>query len=164
MLTGAMTALVTPFRGGEVDTRALDALVEAQIAGGIDALVPCGSTGEAATLTHEEHLAVVREVVRVARGRVPVVAGTGSNSTAEAIRLTRGAEEAAADADATRLPLIVYNIPGRTSSNLTPDTIARLARLPNIAGVKEASGNLAQVLEIIDESGADFGIYSGDDI
>ena len=188
MLTGAMTALVTPFRGGEVDTRALEALVEAQIAGGIDALVPCGSTGEAATLTHEEHLAVVRAVVRVARGRVPVIAGTGSNSTAEAIRLTRGAEEAGADAallispyynrptqdgiyrhyaavaDASGLPLILYNIPGRTGSNITPDTIARLARLPNIAGVKEASGNLAQVLEIIDESGPDFGIYSGDDI
>ena len=188
MFTGAMTALVTPFRGGEVDTRALEALVEAQIAGGIDALVPCGSTGEAATLTHEEHLAVVRAVVRVARGRVPVIAGTGSNSTAEAIRLTRGAEEAGADAallispyynkptqdgiyrhyaavaDATGLPLILYNIPGRTGSNITPDTIARLARLPNIAGVKEASGNLAQVLEIIDESGPDFGIYSGDDI
>jgi len=188
MFTGAMTALVTPFRDGEVDTRALEALVEAQIAGGINALVPCGSTGEAATLTHEEHLAVVRAVVRAARGRVPVIAGTGSNSTAEAIRLTRGAEEAGADAallispyynrptqdgiyrhyaavaDATGLPLILYNIPGRTGSNITPDTIARLARLPNIAGVKEASGNLAQVLEIIDESGADFGIYSGDDI
>ncbi len=188
MFTGAMTALVTPFRDGEVDTRALEALVEAQIAGGINALVPCGSTGEAATLTHEEHLAVVRAVVRAARGRLPVIAGTGSNSTAEAIRLTRGAEEAGADAallispyynkptqdgiyrhyaavaDATGLPLILYNIPGRTGSNITPDTIARLARLPNIAGVKEASGNLAQVLEIIDESGADFGIYSGDDI
>ena len=188
MFTGAMTALVTPFRDREVDTRALVALVEAQIAGGINALVPCGSTGEAATLTHEEHLAVVRAVVRAARGRVPVIAGTGSNSTAEAIRLTRGAEEAGADAallispyynrptqdgiyrhyaavaDASGLPLILYNIPGRTGSNITPDTIARLARLPNIAGVKEASGNLAQVLEIIDESGADFGIYSGDDI
>jgi len=183
-----MTALVTPFRDREVDRRALEALVEAQIAGGINALVPCGSTGEAATLTHEEHLAVVRAVVRAARGRVPVIAGTGSNSTAEAIRLTRGAEEAGADAallispyynkptqdgiyrhyaavaDATGLPLILYNIPGRTGSNITPDTIARLARLPNIAGVKEASGNLAQVLEIIDESGPDFGIYSGDDI
>ncbi len=188
MFTGAMTALVTPFRDREVDRRALEALVEAQIAGGINALVPCGSTGEAATLTHEEHLAVVRAVVRAARGRLPVIAGTGSNSTAEAIRLTRGAEEAGADAallispyynkptqdgiyrhyaavaDATGLPLILYNIPGRTGSNITPDTIARLARLPNIAGVKEASGNLAQVLEIIDESGADFGIYSGDDI
>src|SRR5437867_3719897 len=188
MLTGAMTALVTPFRGGEVDTRALDALVEAQIAGGIDALVPCGSTGEAATLTHEEHLAVVRAVVRVARGRVPVVAGTGSNSTAEAIRLTRGAEEAGADAallispycnrptqegiyrhyaavaEASLLPLIVYNIPGRTGSNITPETLARLARIPNVVGVKEASGSLAQVLEIIHAAGPDFGVYSGDDI
>src|SRR5881397_45478 len=188
MLTGAMTALVTPFRAGEVDIEALDALVEAQIAGGINALVPCGSTGEAATLTHDEHVEVVREVVRLSRRRVPVIAGAGSNSTAEAIRLTRGAEEAgaaaallispyynrptqegihrhyAAVAEATRLPLILYNIPGRTGSNITPDTIARLARLPNIAGVKEASGNLAQVLEIIDESGPDFGIYSGDDI
>src|SRR5438552_15930811 len=149
MFTGAMSALVTPFRGGEVDMRALAARVEAQIAAGIHALVPCGSPGESATLTHEEHVAVVREVVRVARGRVPVIAGTGSNSTAEAIRLTRGAEEAgaaaallispyynrptqdgiyrhyAAVADATRLPLIVYNIPGRTGSNITPDTMAR---------------------------------------
>src|SRR5512138_1277582 len=136
MITGALTALVTPFRAGEVDLRALGALVEAQITAGIDGLVPCGSTGESATLTHDEHIAVVREVVRVARGRVPVIAGTGSNSTAEAIRLTRGAEDAGADAallispyynkptqdgivrhyaaiaEATRLPLIAYNIQG----------------------------------------------------
>src|SRR5436309_15379641 len=188
MLTGSMTALVTPFRAGEIDRRALAALVGRQIDAGTHGLVPCGSTGEAATLTHDEHLEVVREVVRLSRRRVPVIAGTGSNSTAEAIRLTRGAEEAGADAallispyynkptqdgiyrhyaavaDATGLPLILYNIPGRTGSNITHDTIARLARLPNIAGVKEASGNLAQVLEIIDESGPDFGIYSGDDI
>src|SRR3989442_8695490 len=147
-----MAALVTPFRAGKVDLRALAALVEAQITAGIHALVPCGSTGESATLTHEEHVAVVREVVRVARGRVPVIAGTGSNSTAEAIRLTRGAEEAGADgallispyykrptqdgiyrpyaavADATRPPLILYNIPGRTGSNITPHTIPRPAR------------------------------------
>jgi 4-hydroxy-tetrahydrodipicolinate synthase len=188
MLTGAMTALVTPFRSGAIDTQALGALVEAQIAGGVHALVPCGSTGEAATLTHEEHVAVVREVVRVARGRVPVIAGTGSNSTAEAVHLTRGAEEAGADAallispyynkptqegiyrhyvavaEATKLPLIAYNIPGRTSSNLTPETIARLSRVPNIVGVKEASGSLAQVLEIIAAAGPDFAVYSGDDI
>src|SRR3989441_447190 len=167
MFTGAMTALVTPFRDGEVDTRALEALVEAQIAGGINALVPCGSTGEAATLTHEEHLAVVRAVVRVARGRVPVIAGTGSNSTAEAIRLTRGAEEAGADAallispyynrptqegiyrhyaavaEASLLPLIVYNIPGRTGSNVGPDTIARLAAVPDNPAGKKATANRA---------------------
>jgi len=186
--TGSMTALVTPFRAGAVDTRALADLVEMQIAGGTHALVPCGSTGEAATLTHEEHVEIVRHVVKTARGRVPVIAGTGSNSTAEAIRLTRGAEEAGSDAallispyynkptqegiflhyaavaEATRLPLILYNIPGRTASNLTPETIARLARVKNVVGVKEASGSLAQVLEIIAAAGPDFAVYSGDDI
>src|SRR5215468_1193459 len=188
MFSGALTALVTPFRAGEVDTRALAALVEAQIAGGIHGLVPCGSTGEAATLTHEEHVAVVREVVRVARGRVPVIAGAGSNSTAEAIRLTRGAEEAGADAallispyynkptqegiyrhyaavaEATKLPLIVYNIPGRTASNITAETMGRLSRVPNIVGVKEASGSLAHVIDIIAAAGPDFAVYAGDDI
>ena len=148
MFTGSMTALVTPFRAGEVDRRALGALVDRQIDAGTHALVPCGSTGEAATLTHDEHVEVVREVVRVARGRVPVIAGTGSNSTAEA----------------TRLPIIVYNIPARTSSNMTPETIGRLSRIGNIIGVKEASGSLAQVLEIIEASGPDFAVYSGDDI
>ena len=179
MFTGSMTALVTPFRAGEVDRRALGALVDRQIDAGTHALVPCGSTGEAATLTHDEHVEVVREVVRVARGRVPVIAGTGSNSTAEAIRLTRGAEEVGANAallispyynkptavaEATRLPIIVYNIPARTSSNMTPETIGRLSRIGNIIGVKEASGSLAQVLEIIEASGPDFAVYSGDDI
>src|SRR5438094_4664083 len=188
MFTGCMTARITPFAGGDVDHRALADLIEAQIAGGVHGVVPCGSTGESATLTHDEHIAIVREVVHLVRGRVPVIAGTGSNSTAEAIRLTRAAEEAGADgallispyynkptqegiyrhyaavAEATRLPLIVYNIPGRTGSNITPDTMARLARIPNVVGVKEASGNLAQVLEIIHAAGPDFGIYSGDDI
>ena len=188
MFTGSMTALVTPFRAGEIDRRALGALLERQIEAGTHGLVPCGSTGEAATLTHDEHVQVVREVVRLARGRVPVIAGTGSNSTAEAIRLTRGAEEAGADgallispyynkptqegiyrhyaavAEATRLPIILYNIPGRTASNMTPETIGRLSRIGNIVGVKEASGSLAQVLEIIEASGPDFAVYSGDDI
>jgi 4-hydroxy-tetrahydrodipicolinate synthase len=188
MFTGALTALITPFRAGEIDTRALAALVEAQITAGIHGLVPCGSTGEAATLTHEEHVAVVREVVRVARGRVPVIAGSGSNSTAEAIRLTRGAEEAGADAallispyynkptqegifrhyaavaEATKLPLIVYNIPGRTASNITAETMGRLSRIPNVVGVKEASGSLAHVIDIIAAAGPDFAVYAGDDI
>jgi 4-hydroxy-tetrahydrodipicolinate synthase len=188
MFKGSLTALVTPFRGGAVDTRALGKLVEAQIVGGTHGLVPCGSTGESATLTHEEHLEIVRHVVRVAHGRVPVIAGTGSNSTAEAVRLTRGAEEAGADgallispyynrptqegiyrhyaavAEATKLPLIVYNIPVRTASNITPETIARLARIPNVVGVKEASGSLAQVIEVIAAAGPDFAVYSGDDI
>src|SRR5881398_3124994 len=188
MFTGCMTALITPFAGGDVDHRALADLIEAQIAGGVHGVVPCGSTGEAATLTHDEHIAIVREVVRLVRGRVPVIAGTGSNSTAEAIRLTRAAEEAGADgallispyynkptqegiyrhyaavAEATRLPIILYNIPGRTASNMTPETIGRLSRIGNIVGVKEASGSLAQVLEIIETSGPDFAVYSGDDI
>ena len=188
MFTGSLTALITPFRGGAVDTRALGDLVEAQIAGGTNGLVPCGSTGESATLTHEEHVEVVKHVVRVARGRVPVIAGTGSNSTAEAIRLTRGAEEAGADgalmispyynrptqdgiyrhyaavAEATKLPLIVYNIPGRTASNIAPETIGRLARIPNVVGVKEATGSLAQVVETIAAAGPDFAVYAGDDI
>jgi len=188
MFRGSLTALVTPFCGGAVDTRALGDLVEAQIEGGTDGLVPCGSTGESATLTHEEHVEVVKQVVRVARGRVPVIAGTGSNSTAEAIRLTRGAEEAGADgallispyynrptqdgiyrhyaavADATKLPLIVYNIPGRTASNIAPETIGRLARIPNVVGVKEATGSLAQVIETIAATGPDFAVYAGDDV
>ena len=186
--TGCMTALVTPFRGGAVDTRALADLVEMQIAGGVHALVPCGSTGEAATLTHEEQGEIVRHVVQLARRRVPVIAGTGSNSTAEAIRLTRAAEEVGADgallispyynkptqdgifrhyaavAEATRLPLIVYNIPGRTASNITAETLGRLSRVRNIVGVKEASGSLAQVLEIMAAAGPEFAVYSGDDI
>ena len=188
MFTGCLTALITPFAGGEIDHRALANLTEAQIAGGVHGVVPCGSTGESATLTHDEHIAIVREVVRLVRGRVPVIAGTGSNSTAEAIRLTRAAEEAGADgallispyynkptqegiyrhyaavAGATRLPLIVYNIPGRTSSNISPETMGRLSRIPNIVGVKEASGSLAQVLEVIQAAGPDFAVYSGDDI
>jgi len=188
MFTGCMTALITPFAGGDVDHRALADLIEAQIAGGVHGVVPCGSTGEAATLTHDEHIAIVREVVRLVRGRVPVIAGTGSNSTAEAIRLTRAAEEAGADgallmspyynkptqegiyrhyaavADATKLPLIVYNIPGRTASNIAAETMGRLSRVPNIVGVKEASGSLAHVLEVIQASGPDFAVYSGDDI
>jgi 4-hydroxy-tetrahydrodipicolinate synthase len=188
VFSGTLTALVTPFRAGEVDHRALEALVEEQIGAGIHGLVPCGSTGEAATLTHEEHVQVVQAVVRVARGRVPVVAGTGSNSTAEAIRLTHGAEEAGADAallispyynkptqegiyrhyvavaEATKLPLIVYNIPGRTASNITAETMGRLSRVPNIVGVKEASGSLAHVIDVIQATGPDFAVYAGDDV
>jgi 4-hydroxy-tetrahydrodipicolinate synthase len=188
MVTGALTALVTPFRGGEVDRSALATLVEMQIEAGTHALVPCGSTGESATLTHQEHAEVVREVVKLAKGRVPVIAGTGSNSTAEAIRLTRAAEDAGAAgallispyynrptqegiyrhyvavAEATKLPLIVYNIPGRTASNITPETLGRLSRIKNIVGVKEASGSLAQVIEVIAAADPDFAVYAGDDI
>lgn len=188
MWRGCLTALVTPFRGGEIDLAALEGLVEAQVAGGVQGLVPCGSTGESATLTHEEHIQVVQAVVRFARGRMPVIAGTGSNSTAEAVRLTRAAEEAgamgallispyynrptqdgifehyAAVAAATKLPLIAYNIPGRTGSNILPETLVRLSRVKNIVGVKEASGSMPQVLDIIAGAAPGFAVWSGDDI
>jgi 4-hydroxy-tetrahydrodipicolinate synthase len=188
MFPGCLTALVTPFRDGSVDLKALADLVESQITAGVHGLVPCGSTGESATMSHDEHLTVVREVVRVARKRVPVVAGTGSNATAEAIKLTRGAQECGADAallispyynkptqdgivqhyaaiaDATKIPLIAYNIQGRTASNITAETMARLARIPRLIGVKEASGSMGQALETIHACGPDFAVWSGDDI
>ena len=187
MFPGCLTALVTPFRDGAVDTKALADLVEAQIAAGVNGLVPCGSTGESATMSHEEHLTVVREVIRAARKRVPVIAGTGSNSTAEAIKLTRGAQELGADAallispyynkptqdgivahytaiaNATQIPLIVYNIQARTASNITTETMARLARVPRIVGVKEASGSIVQAVDVIHACGPDFAVWAGDD-
>jgi 4-hydroxy-tetrahydrodipicolinate synthase len=188
MWNGCLTALVTPFRGGAIDEVALERLVEAQIAGGVQGIVPCGSTGESATLTHDEHIAVVKAVVRCARGRLPIIAGTGSNSTAEAVRLTCAAEQAgaagallispyynkptqdgiyhhyAAVAEATKLPIIVYNIPGRTGSNILPETVARLSRVPGVVGVKEASGSIQQVIEIIAASEPDFAVWAGDDV
>ena len=185
--SGSICALVTPFRGGAVDDAALEELVEAQIAAGQKALVPCGSTGESATLSHEEHSAVVAAVVRAARGRVPIIAGTGSNSTAEAIRLTREAEEAgasgallispyynkptqdgifehyAAVARASKLPLIVYNIPGRTSSTIEPATLARLAEIDTIVALKDSTGSLDRVTDTIAACGDRLAILSGDD-
>jgi 4-hydroxy-tetrahydrodipicolinate synthase len=184
---GALTALITPFRDGAVDRPAMERIVDDQIANGINGLVPCGSTGESATLTHDEHLEVIELVVKRVRGRVPVIAGTGSNSTAEAIRLTRGAKEVGADAallispyynkppqegiyrhyraiaEATRFPLIVYNIPGRTSSKIEATTLARLAELPDIAGLKEATGSLDECQEVIRRCGDALPIYAGDD-
>jgi len=188
MWRGCLTALLTPFRGGEIDFAALERLVDAQIAGGVQGVVPCGSTGESATLTHDEHIRVVEAVVRLARGRVPVIAGTGSNSTAEAVRLTRAAEEVgaagalllspyynkptqdgiyqhyAAVAAATKLPIIAYNIPARTASNILPETIVRLSHIENVVGVKEASGSLQQVIEIIAGAEPGFAVWSGDDV
>ena len=184
---GALTALITPFRDGAVDHEALERIVEQQIAGGSAGLVPCGSTGESATLSHEEHIDVVRVVVRAARGRVPVIAGTGSNSTAEATRLTAAARDAKADAallispyynkptqdgiyqhyrhiaEATRFPLIVYNIPGRTGSKIEATTLARLAELDGNIGLKEATGSLDEVQEVIRRCGDALPVYSGDD-
>ena len=185
--SGSMVALVTPFRRGEVDLEALEALVEDQIVGGQTALIPCGSTGEAATLSHEEHTQVVRAVVKAARGRVPVIAGTGSNSTAEAIRLTCEAEQAGAAgallispyynkptqagivehyravSAATKLPLIVYNIPARTGSTIEPATLARLAEVDNVVGLKDSTGSLDRVIDTIAQSGSRLAVFSGDD-
>lgn len=183
---GSMVALATPFADGTIDWKAFGAMIERQIAGGSSALVPCGSSGEAATLTHEEHTEVVRFVVEQARGRVPVIAGTGSNATAEAVRLTREAKKAGAAgalmispyynrptqeglklhylkvADEADLPIILYNIPGRTGRAIEPATIAELAQHPNIIGLKESDG-LDHFLDVVHAVPDDFEIYSGDD-
>ncbi len=187
MFNGALSALITPFRDGAIDEAAFRDLIEWQIVSGIDGIVPCGSTGESATLSHAEHERVIKIAIEQARKRVPVLAGTGSNSTAEAIRLTTFAREAGADgalllspyynkptqegifrhyqaiASSVDLPLIVYNIPGRTASNITPETFARLAEIRNIVGVKEASGVMDQISDILRLCGDRLTILSGDD-
>jgi 4-hydroxy-tetrahydrodipicolinate synthase len=185
---GSLVAMVTPFHDGRVDEGKLRELVEFHVAHGTDGLVPCGTTGESPTLTHEEHKRVVEIVIQQARGRIPVVAGTGSNSTAEAIDLTRHAAKAGAAgallvtpyynkptqmglyehfraiAEAVPdLPLIVYNIQGRTAVNVETETLARLAQIPNIVGVKEASGSLDQMTAVILACGPEFTVLSGDD-
>jgi 4-hydroxy-tetrahydrodipicolinate synthase len=187
-LTGCGTALVTPFsRDGSVDERALRKLVDWQIDEGIHFLVPCGSTGEAATMTPAEHRRVVETVVEQAAGRVPIVAGAGSNDTKRAVALSREMKAAGAThllhvspmynkppqrgiiahfraiADATELPVIVYNVPGRTGSNIEAKTTLALAEVPNIAAVKEASGNLAQITDILRDRPPSFSVLSGDD-
>lgn len=168
-LRGSITALVTPFCGGEVDEKAYRRLIDRQIDAGTHGLVPVGTTGESPTLSHEEHLRVVRICVEQVRGRVPVIAGAGSNNTAEAIYLAHGAEEAGADAllattgyynkpsqeglfahyealhEATGLPIVVYNVPGRTASDILPATMARLSRLERVIGVKDATADLSRV-------------------
>ena len=186
--SGAYTALVTPFKNGALDETRYRRLIEWQIEQGINGLVPCGTTGEAATLSHDEHEQVIRICVEQAKGRVAVLAGAGSNNTAEAIRLTRFAKDAGADgallitpyynkptqeglyrhfaaiANAVDFPLVPYNVPGRTGCNLLPATLGRLAReCRNIVGVKEATGDLAQVSEVLEYCGSDFCLLSGDD-
>jgi 4-hydroxy-tetrahydrodipicolinate synthase len=187
MFSGALTAIITPFRDGAVDERALRDLIEWQIAEGIDGIVPCGSTGESATLTHAEHETVIKITIEQVNRRVPVVAGTGSNATAEAIRLTRAAQELGADgalllspyynkptqegifrhyktiAQAVDIPLVVYNIPGRTASNVLPETFGRLAEIRKIVGAKEGSASMDQVSDIIRLCGDKFAVLSGDD-
>jgi 4-hydroxy-tetrahydrodipicolinate synthase len=187
MFTGSMVALVTPFRDSGVDWQSLEALVEFHIQNGTHAIVPCGTTGESATLTHQEHDEVIKTVVKAVNHRVPVIAGTGSNSTDEAVRLTREAEKSGADgalmispyynrptqegifqhykkvAAAVGIPIIVYNIPGRTGSKIEPETLARLAEIKNIAGVKEATGSVDQAIEVIRLCGDNLAVYSGED-
>lgn len=187
MFKGSLVALITPFRDGKVDADGFQSFVEWQIAEGTHGLVPVGTTGESPTLSHDEHRRVVELCVEAARGRVPVVAGTGSNSTAEAIELTAHAKAAGADAalvvtpyynkptqeglyqhykaihDAVDLPIIIYNIPGRCVVDMTVETMARLAELPKIVGVKDATNDLARPLRTRTEIGPDFCQLSGED-
>lgn len=186
-LEGCFTALVTPFKDGAIDEAAFKAHIEDQIEGGVSGLVPCGTTGESATLTPVEHNRVIDIAIETSAGRVPVVAGTGSNSTAETISFTRHAERAGADAaliispyynkptqeglylhykavaEETTLPIILYNVPGRTSLNMTAETVARLSEIENIVGIKEATGNVSQVSDVIEFSKEGFLVISGDD-
>ena len=187
MFTGSMVALVTPFKDGKVDWEALEGLVDFHVRSGTHGVVPCGTTGESATLTHQEHDDVIKAVIKAVKKKVPVIAGTGSNSTEEAIRLTREAEKSGADgallispyynrptqegiylhykkvASEVGIPLIVYNIPARTGSKIEPETLARLAEINNIVGVKEATGSVDQAIDVIRLCGDRLAVYSGED-
>ena len=187
MFKGVFVAVVTPFKNGKIDEEALRGLIDFQIAGGVDGIVPCGTTGESATLNHEEHDQVIRIAVDACKGKASVLAGTGSNSTQEAIQLSRNAKNAGADgllqitpyynkpnqeglyhhfssiADAVDLPIVLYNVPSRTSVNMVPETVVRLAKIEKIVGIKEASGSLQAISKIIDNCGKDFTVLSGDD-
>lgn len=186
---GTITALVTPFKkNGEIDVEALKGLVEFQIKNNVDGIVPCGSTGEAATMDYDEIALVIKTVVDTAKKRVPIIAGAGSNDTQKAIKLSQIAKEAGADAllhvtpfynkptpkglvahfrsiaQAVDLPIILYNVPGRTGSNISAETTLRVAKeVPQVIGVKEASGNIVQMMDIIKEAPKDFSVLSGDD-
>ena len=187
MFAGTGTALITPFgKDRQIDEEALRRLVNFQEENGVDVLIPCGSTGESATLSHEEHIHVV-EIVRDEAKRAKILAGAGSNSTSEAVMLSKSAEDLGVDGilsispyyikptqeglyqhykaiqEAIDIPVIVYNVPGRTSTNVNVETILRLAELPGIAGVKEASGNFSQIMDILANKPSDFEVLSGDD-
>ncbi len=188
MFKGAITALITPFKNGKVDEKRLIENVEIQIKSGINGLVPCGTTGESPTLSHEEHKRVIEIVIKSTAGRVPVIAGTGSNSTDEALELTAHAKKAGADAalivspyynkptqkglylhfkiiaEKVDIPVILYNIPGRCGVTIEASTMALLAKLKNIVGVKEAAGSLDAVSQIIRACGMQFDVLSGDDV
>ena len=188
MFQGSLVATITPFRNGAVDERDYQNFIAWQIEQGTHGLVPCGTTGESPTLSHREHKRVVELCLEVAKGKVPVIAGSGSNSTSEAIELTRHAKEAGADAalvvtpyynkptqeglyqhfkaihDAAELPIIIYNIPIRTAVDMSVATMARLAQLPNIVGVKDATNDLGRPLRTRQVIGADFCMLSGEDV
>jgi len=187
MFKGSIVAIVTPFNKGNVDEERYRELIEFQIENGTNAIVPCGTTGESATLNIDEHNRVIDIAIDAVNKRVPVIAGTGGNSTSEAIELTEHARKAGADAslqvtpyynkptqeglyqhykaiaEAVHLPQVLYNVPGRTSVNMLPETVARLAKLPQVVAIKEASGNLGQMAEIVKLAGEDITLISGDD-
>ena len=187
MFEGSYVAIVTPFKNGKVDAAALKSLIEFHIENGTSGIVPCGTTGESATLVRAEHEEVIGIAVETCKGRVPVLAGTGSNATHEAIELTQSAEKLGANgallitpyynkptqeglyqhftsvAKETKLPIVLYNVPSRTAINMLPVTVVRLAKIQNIVGIKEASGNLMQISEIIQACESDFSVISGED-
>jgi len=187
MFSGAFTALATPFRGGALDKDALKKLVETQIEGGIDGLVPCGTTGESPTLSHAEHIEVVELVVEAAAGRVPIIAGAGSNNTTEAIDMATACKKLGVDATLQVMPYynkpsqqgmrdhilriveasgaraVLYNVPSRTVADLQPETVAELAAHELVVGIKEATGDMVRAVEIREQCPADFALLSGDD-
>jgi 4-hydroxy-tetrahydrodipicolinate synthase len=187
MFKGAITAIVTPFKNGQLDEAAYRELIEFQVKSGIHGIVPCGTTGESPTLSHAEHKRVVETCIDQVKKRVVVIAGSGSNNTAEALELTKHAQAAGADAalmitpyynkptqeglyqhyktvaSQTKIPIVVYNVPGRTSVNLLPETVARLAEFPNIVGLKDATGDLKQGCKTLELCGDKITVLSGDD-
>lgn len=187
MFKGSIVAIVTPFKKGKVDEKALGDLIEWHIAQGTNAIVPCGTTGESATLDYKEHFRVISFTVKAVKGRVPVIAGTGANSTSETLEITKHAKKAGADgallvapyynkptqeglyrhyrtvAEKVGIPIVLYNVPGRTAVNILPATVARLAEIRNIVAIKEATGDMKQVSEVIRLCGDSITVISGDD-
>lgn len=187
MLEGSIVAIVTPFKGGKIDEKALSELVEWHVSSGTNAIVPCGTTGESATLEYEEHYRVIEIVVKTVKKRIPVIAGTGANATDETIMITKKAKKLGADAallvapyynkptqeglyrhyksvaEAVDIPIVLYNVPGRTAVNILPSTVARLLEMKNIVAIKEATGDMKQVSEVIRLCGDRLTVLSGDD-
>jgi 4-hydroxy-tetrahydrodipicolinate synthase len=188
MFKGSLVAVITPFKNGKLDEDALRKLVNFHIENGTDGIIPCGTTGESATLSYKEHEDVIRIVVDEVRGRIPVIAGTGSNNTVEAVELTKAAKEIGADgalvitpyynkptqeglyqhfkavAEAVNIPIVMYNVPGRTAVNMLPETVGRLAKISNIVGIKDATGSMQVLTEILlNTSDEEFCLLSGDD-